>query len=107
MIQSFLAQLALGVDLVPVLERVMMVGIDPDGRVILMHSLFSILGQHLLNPAISLCLPGRAARRRPPPGGGDPHRGLRGTAFRLRCVVSQTWHLPLGYLPARLEDKAM
>ena len=34
--------MALGVEPVPGLERVILVGIDPDGRVHLMHSLFSV-----------------------------------------------------------------
>ena len=62
LIHSVLAQLASGMDLVPGLERVTAVGINPDGKVLLMHSLFSVQGQHLLDPATSLCLPGRAAR---------------------------------------------
>ena len=41
-IHSFLAQLASGADLVPGLEQVTMVGLDPGGRVLLMHSLFSV-----------------------------------------------------------------
>ena len=41
-IHSFLAQLASGADLVPGLEQVTMVGIDPGGRVLLMHSIFSV-----------------------------------------------------------------
>ena len=41
-IHSFLAQISSRVDLVPGLERVTMVGIDPGGRVLLMHSLFSV-----------------------------------------------------------------
>ena len=35
-IQSLLAQLALGVERVPGLERVTVIGVDPDGRVNLM-----------------------------------------------------------------------
>ena len=42
MIHSFLAQLESGVDLVLGLEQVTMVRLNPDGRVILMHSLLSI-----------------------------------------------------------------
>ena len=41
-INSFLVQLASGVDLVPSLERVTMVGLDPYERVLLLHSLFSV-----------------------------------------------------------------
>ena len=41
-IQYFLAQLASGVDLVPGLERVILVGVNPDGMVHLMHSLLSV-----------------------------------------------------------------
>ena len=41
-IQSFLEQLASGVDPVPVMERVMVVVVEPDGRVNLMHFLFSV-----------------------------------------------------------------
>ena len=41
-IHSFLAQLESGVDLVLGLEQVTMVRLNPDGRVILMHSLLSI-----------------------------------------------------------------
>ena len=35
-------QLSSGVDLIPVLERVTLVGVDPDGMVHLFHSLFSV-----------------------------------------------------------------
>ena len=42
MIHSFLAELASMVELVPGLDWVKMVGLDPDGRVILMHLLFSV-----------------------------------------------------------------
>ena len=41
-IHSFLEQLSSGVYLVLDLERVMVVGVDPDERVYLMHSLFSV-----------------------------------------------------------------
>ena len=41
-INSFLAHLALGEVLVPGLERVTLVGVDPDGRVHTMSSLFSV-----------------------------------------------------------------
>ena len=41
-IHSFLAQLASGVDLIPGLERATMVRIDPDRRVLLLHSLLSV-----------------------------------------------------------------
>ena len=40
-IHSFLEELASEVDLVPGLERVTMVGLDPDERVLLMHLIFS------------------------------------------------------------------
>ena len=39
---SFLSHLALGEVPVPGLERVTLVGVDKDGRVRLMHSLFSL-----------------------------------------------------------------
>ena len=39
---SFLAHLALGEVPVPGLEQVTLVGVDPDGRVHLMHSLLSV-----------------------------------------------------------------
>ena len=39
---SFLAQLELGVEPVPGLERVTLVGVDPDGKVHLMQLLFSV-----------------------------------------------------------------
>ena len=42
MIHSFLVQLALGVDLVPGLERVTMVGLGPDGRLLLLQLFFSV-----------------------------------------------------------------
>ena len=41
-IHYFLAQLALRLDLIPILERVTLVGVDPDGMVHLLHSLLSI-----------------------------------------------------------------
>ena len=41
-IHSFLPQLAMGVDLIPGLERVTVVGIDPDEWVLLMQLLFSV-----------------------------------------------------------------
>ena len=41
-IHSFLAQLASGVDPIPSLERVKLVGVYPDGMVLLMHLLFSV-----------------------------------------------------------------
>ena len=41
-IQSFLVQISSGVEPVPGLERVTVVGLDPDGRVLLMHSIFSV-----------------------------------------------------------------
>ena len=41
-IHSFLVQLESGVDPVPGLDRVTVVGVDPDGRVHLMHSLFYV-----------------------------------------------------------------
>ena len=41
-IHHFLAQLSLVVEPVPRLERVTVVGSDPDGRMLLMHSLFSV-----------------------------------------------------------------
>ena len=41
-IQSFTAEIALEVDLVPGLERVTVVRVDPDGGVLLMHSLLSV-----------------------------------------------------------------
>ena len=41
-IHSFLAKLASEVYLVPCLERVKMVRLNPDGRVLLMYSLFSV-----------------------------------------------------------------
>ena len=41
-IHSLLAQLASGMDLIPVLERVKMAGLYPDRRVLLMHSFFSV-----------------------------------------------------------------
>ena len=43
-IHSFLAELASEVDLVPGLERVTIAGLDPDGRVLLMHSILSLQG---------------------------------------------------------------
>ena len=42
MVHSFLTKLVLEVDLVPGLERVTMVGLDPDRRLLLVHSLLSI-----------------------------------------------------------------
>ena len=41
-IHSFLDQIALGVELVPGLERVTLVGVESDGMVHLLHSLFSV-----------------------------------------------------------------
>ena len=41
-IHSFLEELALGVVPVPGLKRVTMFGFDPDGRLLLMHSLFYV-----------------------------------------------------------------
>ena len=52
-IQSFLAKLTLGVDLIPILERVTLVGINPDGMLHLIHLLFSVRVNLYLN---SLCL---------------------------------------------------
>ena len=54
-IHSFLAELALEVDLVPSLERVTMVLFDPDVRVLLMHLLFSVWFNISL-PAWASCL---------------------------------------------------
>ena len=42
-LHSFLAQLALGVDHIPGLDRVNLLGVDPDGMVHLFHSLLSVL----------------------------------------------------------------
>ena len=62
-----LVQLALGVDLVPGLERMMVVGVNPVGRVYLMHSLFPVwddlysIQQHLF-----ACLDKLPAKGLPP-----------------------------------------
>ena len=42
-IQSFLAHIPLGVDHIPGLDRVNLLGVDPDGMVHLFHSLLSVL----------------------------------------------------------------
>ena len=42
-IRSFVAQLVPGVDLIPGLEQVTLLGVDPEGMVHLFHSLFSVL----------------------------------------------------------------
>ena len=41
-IHYFLDKITLGVDHIPVLERVTLVGVDPDGMVHLLHSLFYV-----------------------------------------------------------------
>ena len=41
-IHSFLAQIELGVELFPGLERVTLFGVNPDGMVYILHSLFSV-----------------------------------------------------------------
>ena len=57
MIHSFLAQLALGEDLVPGLEQVTMVGLNPGVRVILLHSLFSFrVNVYLTQISLFSCL---------------------------------------------------
>ena len=48
-IHYFLSQLASGVDPVPGLKRLTVVGVDPDRRVHLMHSLFSFWFNVYLN----------------------------------------------------------
>ena len=107
MIHYFLAELASEVDLVPGLERVTIVGIDPDGRVLLMKSLISVrVNVYSTQRRLFACL-GELPSEGPPPGGGYPCRGLRVTALRLRCASSQPRHLPWGDLPARLADEDM
>ena len=67
MIHSFLAELASEVDLVPSLEQVTMVVIDPDGRVLLMHSLFSVQVNVYLNQRrLFVCLDELPAEGLPP-----------------------------------------
>ena len=41
-IHSFLDQLSSGVDYIPVMEQVAFIGVDQDGMVHLLHSLFSV-----------------------------------------------------------------
>ena len=106
-IHSLLAELASEVDLFPGLERVTMVRLDPYGRVLLMHSLFSVrVNVYSTQRRTFACL-GKMPAEPPLPSGRYPCQGLSGTALCLRCATSQPHHLPLGDIPARLADKAM
>ena len=57
LIHSFLTQLASGVGPVPGLEQVTLVGLDPDRRVLLVHSLFSVwFNIYLIHRRLFNCL---------------------------------------------------
>ena len=71
-IDSFLAELASGVVLVPGLERVTMVGIEPDRRVLLLKSLFSVQVNVYLTKRRLFAYLGELPAEPPTPGGGDP-----------------------------------
>ena len=66
-IQSFLVQLALGVDLVTGMEQVAVVGVDPDGRVHLIQLLFSVqVNVYLSQICLFDCLVQLTAKGLPP-----------------------------------------
>ena len=71
-IHSFLAQLVSGVNLFPGLERVTMVGIEPDRRVLLLKSLFSVQVNVYLTKRRLFAYLGELPAEPPTPGGGDP-----------------------------------
>ena len=81
-IHFFLSQMALGVDLVPGLEKVTLVGFDLDGMVHLMHSLFSVwVDIYLTSRRLFACL-GKLPVERYPPVVEIPHK-----AFAVRRSV--------------------
>ena len=92
-IDSFLAEVASEVDLVPRLEQVTMVKIDPDGRVLLMHLLFYVrVNVYSTQRRIFACL-GKL-----PAEGLPPVVEISVKAFAERrsvCAVMQVNHVTL------------
>ena len=60
------------------------------------------LDRPLLNGQVSLCLPGRAARRGPPYGGVTSHGRLRGALLRARRSTGLPNQSPGGSRPSQL-----
>ena len=83
MVHSFLEQLALGVEPVPSLDWVTLVGLDPDIRVLLIHLLFSVrVNVCSTQQRIFACL-GKLPSEGHPPVVEIPHK-----AFAAWCYVS-------------------
>ena len=95
-----------GVDLVPVLERVTLIRVDPDGVVHLLYSLLSIrFDLYSTSRHLFAC---RAIRlSRASPGGGDSPLVLCVAALCSRRAVSGLHNSPGGNIPSRLEDNSM
>ena len=106
-IHSFLAHLALGVDLITGLKGVNLVRFNPDGMVNLLHSLLSVRFDLYSASQRIFAYWGGSAFQGPPPGGGHYQRGLRGAALYLRRSTIGPNDAPGGNLPTGLADDAM
>ena len=90
-IHSFLAQLASGVDPIPSLERVKLVGVYPDGRVLLMHLLFSVrVDIYSTSRRLFACLDELLAEP-PPPVMEIPKKAF--SAWHSICAMPQVDHV--------------
>ena len=101
-LHSFLEHIELGVDPVPGMERIFLLGVDQYGTVYLLHSLFSVPVDLYSKTRRLFACQGDMPGETPPPSGGTSCRGLRGAPVRASYSLGRSHQSPGGSLPAQL-----